>query len=859
MRSASVRMAGNKIMKIREFIQTTFRERADKAGALVIYDATKRYRNLILAMADEKCSVMDASESFIEAHERAIEGWSVLGNAHTTERRLIVYVPMERPKSPEEQCHDPFSGIAAGADWFPRRDDDSFQSLCEKAKPEHRDKIRELFAAGTPDLTTIDAVEGGNHWPQLQTLLGVDSAAEIIVALLVPSPEQQQKLKAVDSWLIEAKGLLGEQLGFVPKTKAKKWEALAEEFWRFVLFSEFAFDLPGGLPESLASIPRAKPGAEPLIYRVGDTLRQEKHHADYIARADRVSAELALEERMRDVPDLGKRDTFAFEERSFLRQYVKSLQAGNWGGAAEIADQRRESVWVKHTERGMLWTVAERARELLVAAGDLERDLVAVAKSADELISFYTGRAYRLDQTHRELEKAVADTYGETDGVEELVDSARKRFRAVAEELQRRFIDCVVKEGWPTGGRLRGTQVFDKCVAPLLDTRGKRVALFFVDALRFELGVALERQMSGNYTCRLHAVCAQLPTITAVGMASLLPKADGNLVLTRDGDKLVPTLSGKPIRTPAERFAYVKEFYGDRTAMLDLDDLIALKPVGKKKPEALTGIDLLLVKTTDIDEQGEMDASNLCLFLPHVLGQLISAVGKLKKLGFHHVVFTADHGFVLHSGFEAGDVVAKPEGDWIQVKDRCMLGHGSANSETVIFAKEQVGIQGEIESFLVPRSLGTFNKRHPYFHEGLSLQEAVTPLIEIDLGNEEAEIRAGMDVQLRYRGEGFGTVTTRRPVLDVSVFGGELFSSEVSFRLEARAKAGEKETIVGEAASCAHVDPATGVVKLKAGQAAKVPLRIIEDFIGAMEVRAVDAETGLTYGSPLKLKVEILT
>ena len=263
-----------------------------------------------------------------------------------------------------------------------------------------------------------------------------------------------------------------------------------------------------------------------------------------------------------------------------MRQYVKALQAENWGGAAEIADQRKESVWVKHTERGMLWTVAERARELLVAAGDLERDLAAVGKSTDELISFYTGRAYRLDQTHRELEKAVADTCGESDGVEELVDSARKRFRAMAELMQRRFVDCVVKEGWPTGGRLRATQVFDKCIAPLLDTRGKRVALFFVDALRFELAVALERQLSG-YACRLHSVCAQLPTITTVGMASLLPKADGNLILERDGDKLVPTLSGKTIRTPGDRFAYVQEFYGDRTMLLDLDDLIALKPSKK--------------------------------------------------------------------------------------------------------------------------------------------------------------------------------------------------------------------------------------------------------------------------------------
>jgi hypothetical protein len=850
-------MAG-KEMKIREFIQATFRERADKSGALVVYDPAKRYHSLVLAMMDERCTVLDATASFIQAHEAAVERWAAVGTANA-DHSLIVYVPISPPTTSEDRCHDPFSSIAAGADWFPRSDDDSFQSLCERAKPDHLEKIRELFAITTPDLSTIDAVGGGNHWPQLQTLLGVESAADIIVALLIPSPEQEQKLRSGDGWLVEARELFGSQLGFAPKTKAKKWEPIVEEFWRFVLFSEFAFDLPGGLPESLAAIPRAKSGAEPLINRVCDTLRQEKHHVTYIERADCAGKELGLEQRMHDVPDLGKRDTFAFEERSFLRQYVEALKAGKWGDAAEIAAERKESVWVRHTDRGMLWTVAERAREVLVAASDLERDLPAFSKSVNELISFYTGRAYRLDQAHREMEKALADTCGESDGVDELVESARKRFLTFAEDLQRRFIDCVSKEGWPPGGRLRATQVFDQRISPLLDTRGKRIALFFVDALRYELGVALERQLAGSYSCRLHPVCAQLPTITAVGMAALLPKAEGNLFLKKSEDKLLPTLSRKPIRTPADRFAYTQEFYGDRVAMLHLDALLALKPAGKKKPEPLAGIDLLLVRTTEIDEQGEMDAANVCLFLPHVLAKLIASVGKLKKLGFHHVVFATDHGFVLHPGFAAGDIVRKPPGDWIQVKDRCMLGRGSATPETVLFEKEQVGIQGEIESYLVPRSLGTFNKRHPYFHEGLSLYEAMIPLIEIDLGIQEEELRAVLDVQLRYRGESQGTVTTRRPVLDVSVFGGELFSSEVSFRLEARAKVGDKETVVGEAASCEHVDPATGVVKLKAGQAVKVPLRIVEDFVGGMEVRAIDAETALTYGLPLKLKVEILT
>jgi hypothetical protein len=66
-------------MKIGEFIQATVRERADKAGALVVYDPAQRYRNRVLKMGNEQCTVLDASESFVEAHERAVQCWAGLG------------------------------------------------------------------------------------------------------------------------------------------------------------------------------------------------------------------------------------------------------------------------------------------------------------------------------------------------------------------------------------------------------------------------------------------------------------------------------------------------------------------------------------------------------------------------------------------------------------------------------------------------------------------------------------------------------------------------------------------------------------------------------------------------------------
>ena len=82
----------------------------------------------------------------------------------------------------------------------------------------------------------IDAVGAGSSWPQLQTDLGVESARNLLFALLAPSPGQNQALKGNDAWLPEAKALFESALGLKLLTKAKSWDSVADELWRFVLF-----------------------------------------------------------------------------------------------------------------------------------------------------------------------------------------------------------------------------------------------------------------------------------------------------------------------------------------------------------------------------------------------------------------------------------------------------------------------------------------------------------------------------------------------------------------------------------------------------------------------------------------------
>ena len=61
-------------------------------------------------------------------------------------------------------------------------------------------------------------------------------------------------------------------------------------------------------------------------------------------------------------------------------------------------------------------------------------------------------------------------------------------------------------------------------------------------ALRYELGVALEHLLAEDGPVTLDAAYAQLPTITSVGMATLLPDAGQQFSLRCDASGLVPTL-----------------------------------------------------------------------------------------------------------------------------------------------------------------------------------------------------------------------------------------------------------------------------------------------------------------------------
>ncbi len=438
-------------MAIADFIKQYFLKKLEKSSCMVIYDPACRYKELVQGMAGDGFKIIDGTASTILGRETAMDAWRDLAEQKDGLKYLIIYLPIKKPIKEQEKQRNPYQIFAIGGSEFPADDGDEYKALCHKAMPDHVTEIDKLFAAGMPDFATIDALEKGNSWPTLRTMLKEESPREILVAFLSPSDAQKRALDADASWVPEFIQFAATTLGLKLRTKGTKWASISEELGRYVLFSEFVFDLPGDLPEELKSVPAAPEAYRDIVYSVCEALRSsDKHEVAYMDMANRIEAQLNIEKRMSQVEDLGQKDTFAFEERTFLLVFVKNVLAGSIGKAQDVANIRRNSIWVRNTdERQILWTIAERALELLNEIDAINASLGMNFTDLSGIFSAYTDRLQKVDKLQRNFEQAVADSDGQCDPLSEFIEVTRKQYLEFIENIQKAFIEFVQKEGWP--------------------------------------------------------------------------------------------------------------------------------------------------------------------------------------------------------------------------------------------------------------------------------------------------------------------------------------------------------------------------------------------------------------------------
>ena len=842
-------------MSFLKFVANHWKKRLASNRSMVVYDGSGRLRGALDLLDVPDLQLVDASESSMKSRLAAWEAWRKVGEDDSLQTRLLVYVPQAPPTDLEDVLADPFQPFRLAGCLFPDGAGDSLRSLAKKYVPSRAAEVEKLFEGQeTPDLALIDALRTGKTaTPHLQTIFGTDEFTSILRRFLMADADLREKLEQSDGWAAEFRALVESSLGLDIYGKATTWKTLSEKLWNYLLFSEFAFDLPGGLPEALDDVPCAGREHIDVVNHLCQELRDHMpSQASYISEAERVAKSLGLEQACERIEDLGERDTFAFEERSFLRRFEQALSAGDRTLSGGILTQRKGSLWANHESRQSLWRIAELANELCTLGDELDLELSKLAANPEPLISFYTEKFKRLDTLHREMEQAVADVFGVSQEVAGIVTQARTDFKKRALILQKSFLQAVQSEGWPLPGMESNAETFGRLVAPHLEKK-TRVVYFMIDALRYELGVCIEQELGDQHEVVTEAICAQLPCVTRFGMAALLPEADSELRLVVEGGELQPKLGNQLARTPAERFKAFQAAYGDRCKMSKLDELIE-----KKSLKGFADTDLLVVRSTEIDESGEINLVQARTLIPRIVRMILTACNRLQaEAGFDRAVIATDHGFHWLDELDQGDSCPVPPGDWVLKKRRCLLGSGDEAPTSVQFSTAQVGIPTDFPTYAVPRNLGVFLLGSSYFHEGLSPQESIVPALSVTLKAKEdakALSAGGFEVNLTYKQGKTTKIRIRRPSIEVGIHQEGLFAGDhVRFRLEALSK----NKVVGRPAPCQHVDPSTEYVQMAPQSFAKLSLIMDDDFEGDFEVRAMDPDTGKVLAK-LKLRTDYI-
>jgi hypothetical protein len=818
------------------------------------FDAEGDFKFFAAAFTGPNCEVLSAEASVLKARRRADEIYRLMnesGNPTERDRCLLIYIPLRRGVTEDEKMRDPFEVYAMAGAPFGDAEDQKIESLARQAMPQKADEITRLFREGRPDIALLDGLEKTQSWPLLNGIFRTETPAEIIAAALC-NTDRAKEVDAKPGCIDELLRMLNSTVGFKPTSKPDKWETLRSKAVEYILFSEFVFDLPGEVPDALSAVPRAGAEVKSAVYAACDRMRTDTGLREtFIELAQGTESGLRLPDLMPKDFDPGERDTFPFEERRLLGLAVDLVVDGDSASARRAIANRRRSIWRQDPQRSLAWTALERAAALIESAIVLSEELSG-KKGLTALMNAYTEGGWSdLDRASRLFETSLTSCTDD-DIIVPIVGLCRHRYREAAMGLQDAFLAAIQAEGWPPDGAPRQTRIFDEHVAPLLERR-ERTAFFMVDSLRYEMGRDLGEALAGSGEVYIRHAAGVVPTVTGCGMAALMPGADGMLRLAAKDEGLVPALGNRILKTSADRMKLLAETYGDRFFETTLDELLGSP---KKVAANLKKAELFIVRTQDPDAIAEnLGAWRARRYLSDVIGDIAAAVRWVVSQGVNHVVISADHGHMMLPEIPAGDVVQPPPGGWLASKRRCLLGSGlSGSAGTIILKAGHVGIQGDAPEICLPIGFRVFSEGEGYFHGGLSLQEAVIPVVVFRAGPGIQSAEGKPEIDIRYRSD---KVTSRVIGLKFHLQN-NMFGTPAHVRIEAYESSGAKAKIVGEAADCEARDEKTREVTLQAGKEIPVPVLIDPDFDGAeIEIRVSDPQTRIVWAKR-KLKNAML-
>jgi len=846
--------------KLTDTLSQLLQRQINERGIVVWYDPEGAYTQAVDTLDLEGVTVLKYKDGYFRLREE-LEAWLEWIDEdgrpiadREVPPKLLVYVPKNRADNDFALVEVETAGVVVepGAPVTERntRLAGLVERVFTKISPEKAGHVARQVDDG---LLTYEEVEqmaedaGSTAMGALKLIYGQASPMEVIL-LFASSDELDEKVTGKKA-LKELAALVEAETGLAA-SKLKSPAVLREALLKHLLLGEVALALPdshrSGILESL-DLPNKSVQLDTLNHLCQTWRNRLDLQEAYANAADALEQSAGIATLPLPCDSIATLETFSSLDQPLLAEAADALLKGDGPRAAERASQRRPTFWNRRMPRLQLqWSLVEVAAALQQEAKAISTALKKRKWPLDELIAAYTSHAapwMRLDTLARHLDSRYArfDFEQESHGPdwEKVVAKCRTEYLSALDLLTEAWTRALEQADFSSNTTPPQTQVFKDTVAPLL-ADGRRTAYLLVDALRYEMAAELLEGLAGDFAIKLRPALSQLPSITPVGMASLMPGAEDGLVLEKSGSKMHVTIAGKRITDRASRMAWLQERTGEGTLVLKLGEIIRLTP---KKKKQLSAAKLLVVTSQEIDRLGEdgSEDDEARIYMDDVLEKLRRGIRNLAAAGVTDFVIAADHGFIFAEGFETGLKMDAPGGDTLELHARCWIGQGGTTADGYFRAPASTLELGGSLECAFPRGLGTFKVRGgagAYFHGGASPQEQLIPVACLTRENSASTKVSRSRVVIGFTKK---AITNRFFSVTLTLESDEIFTPEKrQVRLEIM---GGKEVIGHPAMAAYGFEEGTREITVEHGQPNSVTVMLsATSFPSTASIRVTDSK-----------------